>query len=336
MPRSSRSFVLHSSTLVVAFLMVFHNQSLADAVLDAVTEDDAPLHCRVTMDDTLYYDYDEGHDGDDENNDAATSGRTAYSIERVSCAPLRDDGTEDVLFALEQIPAEIHKSRVDDIRMGRLYLSITQSSLDAEDNVVVTQPTSAFTVLDGPPPQHREERGRHLRKAHTDALGIRRYAVVRVSTSDASPSASAGQLRSRYTDPRAGMQAQYAACSVNQLRWELDGVYEVRVTGSVRNYVNRAAHLRNDAANLLRDRLGLNNINELADNILFCIPPGTGNWGKYIYIKREKHMTKPSFSECLPASHRHVSCSTDLLLPKSPVRERVTGNLSTMTSGVLA
>ena len=253
----------HVSTLLVITLLTLMMVQPTQAnllVLDTTAEGKV-LHCRVTMADTMYQEENDSND------------RTTYSVEQISCVPLRTDGSEDILYDLERIPAHILESHMDDIRMGQLYMSITEANLDIENNVVGTQSTSVFTVLDEPP----LERRRHL-KAYTDAMGTRRYAIVRVSTSDASPSVTAQQLRSRFTDPRAGMQAQYTACSMNQLNWQLDNIYEVRVPASVRNYENKAAHLRNDAADQLKTQLGLNSISDLADNILFCIPPGTGNW----------------------------------------------------------
>eukprot|EP00977_Amphora_coffeiformis_P024574 scaffold16330_cov172-Amphora_coffeaeformis.AAC.8 len=246
--------------LVLLIIIIMLQQTQANlVVLDTATESNV-LHCRVTMGATMYQDENAGR-------------TTTYSMEQISCVPLRNDGSEDILYDLEQIPFDIRETRFDDIRMGQLYMSITEATLDTQNNVIDTQPTSVFTVLDEPPQEHR----RHL-KAYTDALGTRRYAIVRVSTSDASPFFTAQQLRSRFTDPLAGMQAQYAACSMNQLQWQLDNVYEVRVASSVQNYVNKAANLRNEAADQLKTQLGLNSISDLADNIMFCIPPGTGGW----------------------------------------------------------
>lgn len=276
------------------------------------TPTDNNLVCRITMEDTLYASNDKAT-ADTTATTAATIRPKMYSEEKISCVPQLiandgniDDGYEDYdLFAVD-LPSHITMTATTSttaeaqalppnymaaMRRGQLFVSITNARVDRQQGAVITSQTSVFTVL-----EHQQSTssssssssssttiahrpGRRLQKAYTDAMGVRRYAIVRVSTSDRAPRHSVAELRSAFVNSVAGTEWQYAACSGGKLDFQLHDVYDVHLPGSVASYNNKGRDVRDAATHKLMEQLGLTQHSfPHVDNMLFCIPPGTGNW----------------------------------------------------------
>jgi hypothetical protein len=227
----------------------------------AVASSPSTITCRIAMDDTLYQRQDDG---------------TMYTEEVVSCLPLRlAEGSVEAeeLYAID-LPADLVLAHASALEEGHLHLSVTDAQIDVTAARIQLQESSVFRILG---PDEIPDHDRRRLKDYTDAKGVRRYAVVRVSTSDKSPQHSVNQIRHRFTN--SGMEAQYGACSIGKLDWQLANVYDVKVAGTVASYGSDARLIRDAAVIKLKKDLGITTVpNDIADNILFCMPPGTGGW----------------------------------------------------------
>ena len=225
---------------------------------NVIKHNNAPfVLCRLTTEDTLFQD-----DG---------TGRF-YGKEEIVC-DAHNDGLDD-LYHIPSLPAWL----ANKFKQGNTWVNITSAVVDKMTQLVVTNPVlSTFTVV--PEPQDVGGRRRRLqRKAYSDAKGVRTYAIIRIATTDVQPSFTEQAMRARFTNPAVGMQAQYAACSANQLDFQLQGIYSVNLPKSMAEYGSEPSTLRNEAASQLANQLGIASVQDLADNVLFCIPPGTGGW----------------------------------------------------------
>ena len=233
------------------------------------------LVCRLTTQDTLFHDEQTGR---------------FYGQEEIVCDPHDDNVHNLYTLPASSLPTNLWPRDIDgeadagfealsdkkeDSNMD-LWVNITAASVNDETELVILSPTSTFTVI---PEPVQNDRRRRLRMAYSQAKGIRTYAILLVSTTDAKPTVSAQAIRTRFTNTAVGMQAQYAACSANQLDWRLQGVHTVDLPGPLADYANSPSGLRNAATKqFLQGNSRLKSMEDLADNVLYCIPPGTGGW----------------------------------------------------------
>lgn len=237
----------------------------------------ASLECRITLDDTMYI---------DSNQVDHLAIRTSYSIEKISCIPIiskdQNDGEiyEDYDMYDVDLPTDLVQKNLPAIHSGTLFVSISDATVDKVQGKVISMPTSVVTVFaeDGISANHWHKRSRHLQD-YTNAHGTRRYAIVRINTSDASPGPTVAELRARYTHPTQGMEANYRDCSAGKLNWVLHDIFDIYLPGSLATYGAAPRQLRDAAIERLRTQLGTSVFPPAQiDNMLFCMPPGTGSW----------------------------------------------------------
>ena len=117
------------------------------------------------------------------------------------------------------------------------------------------------------------------------SIGVRQVTMVRISTSDATPKPTGEELQEILfgtSRKLLSVQAQIQACSAGQLILEpspsLGGVVEVQLDQSLDHFGNDASRLIARAS----QQVGIHEIQEsldhYLDHILYCLPPGTGNW----------------------------------------------------------
>jgi hypothetical protein len=214
------------------------------------------LTCRVTIVDTMF---------------EVSANTTNTNEEQISCIPIINGEETDDLLDLP-LPDDIAELNNASIELGDLYLSIPGATI--EGNSVVIPSSPLFIVLD--PPEQR-------RQLSSSTIGPKTLAIVRVSTSDKSPTFSATTLRDGIFGKGVNMISQYDACSFGQLRWEaatvgVGGLVEVRVNQRVAEFTSASA-LVTAAQKQIKNDLGISSVAALAEKVLFCLPPGTpGDW----------------------------------------------------------
>lgn len=270
-------FLWHSVLVFISLL-----QQQATTATAHSNDTSSFLICRLTTQDTLFHDEQTGR---------------FYGQEEIVCDPYEDGNLHYNLYTLPSsslIPANLWprdsidneeplKEALDDQDESNnkdLWVNITAASVNDVTEQVILSPTSTLTVIPEPDEQDSHRRRWLQRKAYSQATGVRTYAILIVSTTDAQPTVSAQAMRARFTHATVGMQAQYAACSANQLTWRLQGIHEVDLPGPLSDYAHSPSAVRNAATEqfLQRHSGTFQSMVDLADNVLYCIPPGTGGW----------------------------------------------------------
>ena len=195
---------------------------------------------------------------------------TSTNEQQISCIPIiNGEETDDILDL--PLPDDIADLNRASIELADLYLSIPGATI--EGNSVVIPSLPVFIVLD--PPEQR----RQLSSATT---GPKTLAIVRVSTSDKSPTFSANALRNGIFGNGINMKTQYEVCSFGQLQWEpasvgAEGVVDVRVGQPMSEFTSGTA-LVTAAQKQIKNDFGISSVADLGDKVIFCLPAGTGGW----------------------------------------------------------
>jgi len=199
-----------------------------------------------------------------------------HSEERTECIPIVDDHerNDDSSYHIE-LPWPFFELHKDQIERGELYVTITKAMVDGES--VQTTDSSTFAVVDP-----LKEKDRRLEKNGVKAgtMGTRSVAVVRISTTDSSVNASAREIDNALFGDGINFVSQYRACSFGQLNWvrsRYGGVINMRLNRGITSF-SGAAEVIKMAEKKIRARYRIRSASDLADNVLFCVPPGTGKW----------------------------------------------------------
>jgi len=200
--------------------------------------------------------------------------------EQISCIPVVD-GLEDDDMHPVALPKALHTENANAIRQGRLFVSISGASL--ENDGLQLSDSAEFEVLHRLPGHLR-----FLEQRHLGVVGTFSVAVVRISTTDSTPMFSRYALSDGMFGSGINLKTQYNACSFGQLQWELApvGVIDVKVNQPISDFGSGSALVTAAQMQIKEDmnlkpflvRNNQTSISHLADKVLMCLPPGTGNW----------------------------------------------------------
>jgi len=187
--------------------------------------------------------------------------------ESLACAPILNGTEYDDLLELD-IPVNFTSKEL--LETGDLYVKISQASL--ADTHVLTTTGSIVTIVD--PPATR----RHLQSVTTGTMTV---AVVLISTADSRNGVSVASVQTMLNPNMPGFVSQFNKCSRNNLRFvpASTSIYNVNLPQSLSTYGTRGGGgVVTAAQNQLKSRFGISSVGSLADKVLMCVPPGTGNW----------------------------------------------------------
>jgi hypothetical protein len=247
-----------------------------------------PLVCRIMMETTMY------------SNNFGTWGE-----EKIVCAPIIDNQEIDTGYIIE-LPEAILGIHSKQIEQGELYVEVPGGRLSQDS--VISYNQSNIDIVD--PPDGVKRRLQTTRK-----VGKRTILVLRVSVKDSTPMYSAGEFYDRifgYNDVT--LQSQYDQCSGGQLLFEpapvgKNGILEVELrTNNVADFESRSA-LANAAQDIAAETLRLpsdEHISSLADHIMICLPPGTGNWVAWASVNHWRSVYNNQFCGILSASMHEI------------------------------
>jgi hypothetical protein len=258
-PRMSKSMPRGSILLAIALLVqpVLFGTVAATAETrsqrhtTAGTSQDTDVVCRVTTAETFYA-----------NQDGSTT-----SQHQTACIPVTNGSESDDLYNLN-LPVNVASKYTSAIAKGILHLSIKGAFLDGEDvnlsNATAYDEVQVFSSRSG---------------VTNYAMGTHTIALVRVSVSDASPTGTATDMKNAFFDSDISTSNQYKACSFGQLNWDPAqvGVLEVTINQPISSFATGTA-IVTAAQNQIKSSMGLASVTDLADRIVFCVPPGTGSW----------------------------------------------------------
>jgi hypothetical protein len=211
------------------------------------------IECKVIQFDTLF---------ESENGFMRTE-------EHLACIPFVDGVLQRNTEHILELPDSLYNASEQAIRKGQFYLTISNAYIAR--NQVVWSDSSTFEVTD------REER--HLAQK-TVTVGTRSVAVIKINTIDSSMNASVSEMNEILFGPNStNFVSQYSACSFGQLKWTTTvGVMEVNLAESIHSFTSATDVVMAAQAQLAKDMPGLTSAADLADSVMFCVPPGTGTW----------------------------------------------------------
>jgi Gametolysin peptidase M11 len=212
--------------------------------------------CRVATFGTMYY--------DELSNSTSTQ-------EQTTCLPIVDHVELEYEFSIS-LPDDIMEQHVQEIEMGTLLVSILDAVIRNDQLVLGARPE--YTVITNTT-GYRQLLHRHLQVKPTMTV-----AVVCISTTDASPKNTKSEIQSTlFSSTGINFVNQYKKVSFGKLQWTLAdaGVVEIQVPKSVSSFAS-SADLISAAQQQIKSIYQITDVSSLADKVIMCLPPGTGNW----------------------------------------------------------
>jgi hypothetical protein len=202
-----------------------------------------------------------------------------------SCTLLVNNVLEEGSYRIE-LPSDVAATTVDAdllLQGEQVYLGI-QGAIVTLDEIILL-PNASIQ------PFYEQVGGRRRRRlAPITSTGVLRPIMIRISTTDSTPTYSSDDLRSYLFDHgEQSAKAQFAKCSGNALTIDRDPLFDVidvqlstTVGGKSGTALANLAEqqVNDDYASLLNGK----SIRSYTDAIMFVLPPGTGNWAAYAVV----------------------------------------------------
>jgi hypothetical protein len=255
-------FLVVSRMLVANFAGLFHSERRSNNIRHRgenekdVGRDQSPILCRVYKETVIL----------------SNQFNEVWDEENFLCSPLHEDEESDVSYKID-LPPVIGNLNLKDAESGNSFLNVYGSRIEADS--IVGFSLSDLEVAGVP----------SIRQRGLQSSGRRMVLVLRVSLDDSEPEFTAADFRDRiFGFGEVTLQSQYLQCSAGKLSLQPameSGILEVRLSESSISDFATSTSLSNaaqiEAANILGLAPG-EHISSLADHIMICLPPGTGNW----------------------------------------------------------
>jgi hypothetical protein len=188
----------------------------------------------------------------------------------IHCIPIIDhDRESDNIFPIH-LPEDLTSSYEHEISRGKLLVSISNADF-VQDELFIGD-HAEYSVVNDRKYRHLQER--HLPTSSTHPVTV---AVIRISTPNEAPPASSSTLLSTLYG-NTGFQKQYSDCSFGRLELINNGVYDVQISQTTAELGGDWKRVVEAAQEQVKIDQGLTSVQDLADKILMCVPPGTGDW----------------------------------------------------------
>lgn len=225
-----------------------------------------PLFCHITLELTTKGD--------------ATNDQIVKQYHHFECAPVQenDGGTivSDISYGVD-LPDQFVEDNETRLRGGNLFVKITNGNIvngnieyPADDHITVV-----------PPPQSFETSRRRQRRLQTS--GTSQVLVLRITAADSTNTFSTQQLTNYifdasqpYTKPT--LTSQFALMSFGKLSFVPTSYGVMDVTVPLNATGSTATAIRDAAITAVQQKYNVASITSLADHVILCIPPGTGDW----------------------------------------------------------
>lgn len=200
-------------------------------------------------------------------------GQTHQQQHHHECSPVENGLVSDFSYTVD-LPTEFIEKNNDALLAGTLFANIPMGQI--VDSAVVYPFNSEITV--GTAPESFETRRRRL-SASTET---RTVLVLRISANDATPAFSDQQYfnyifdETNVTQPT--LASQYKRLSFGKLNFVPTkyGIMDVKVNMNANGATSMS--IRDAAIAVVQSKYSVSTITQLADHVMLCIPPGTGNW----------------------------------------------------------
>jgi len=216
--------------------------------------------CRVVTLETLF-----------ENDDNDTNTDEEFRVDRsIGCIPIVNNTELHDAIPLT-LPENFTNTYITEIARGQLLVNITRAQLIKGRSSIAMSADSQFLVVDNT----------NLRDAQTlFTQGSITVAIIRISALDSSPTPTVEDLESLFDPTRINFVSQYNRCSFGKLNISKAQVVDFRLYQAMSTFGNSgsgAGPIIQALQVAFKERMGMD-IKDLADRVMLCLPPGTGDW----------------------------------------------------------
>jgi hypothetical protein len=196
------------------------------------------------------------------------------SQKAIHCIPILDHDREADHYFPIRLPESLFASYESAISQGKLLVSISDAAVvvnDGDNKELWIGDHAQYKVV-------KDVQYRHLQERHLQSTNQVSVAVIRISTPTEAPPASTNTLMSTLFGST-GFQKQYRDCSFGRLEIINSGIFDVQISQTTAELGGDWIRVVEAAQEQIkRDQPGLTSVQDLADKILMCVPPGTGDW----------------------------------------------------------
>ena len=246
-----------------------------------LSEEQGFIICRMTVLGTTYED--EGGNG------LRTEGESA-------CVPVVDGRELDDLIPIS-LPSNFEQTHSNHLKEGWLLVNVTNAAIG--DGDISTSDSTEFSVIDNAPGALRHLQERQLRT--TGRLSI---AIIRIISRDGvEPTAKESDFNAIMNGNQVNLRTQMEKCSIGQFRLTKAKRFVINVRVDERmSELKRGAVAVAAASKKLLSQFNIGQVSDLADRVLFCVPPGTGNWAASAGMNHWKAQFNDGFCTSLSAT----------------------------------
>jgi hypothetical protein len=163
------------------------------------------------------------------------------------------------------LPPDFLKRYSLELAKGQLEVEIQKATLHSKNSTLVVAEHTTVKIL-----------GRRLQQQSSKAFGRKRVLALTISTTDSNSTKTAAELHPfLFAKDRVSVVTQFEDCSAGKLQLQplFGGVIDVQLSGKKGDYedVLEAVY---ESMDILEDQLGVENIEDFVDHMLFCLPPG--------------------------------------------------------------
>lgn len=296
---SSRLFSILLWTLVVSSSFVVAERQLRGS--------GSAVLCRMTIFDTM-----------------DSSGHAASEVPM--CIPIVDNVEMDSEYDIS-LPQSIRNKYEGDLQLGKLFVELT-GAVFQNDTLAIRNDASYKVVTD-------EGRRRNLLTDHLQIQRNMSVAIISISTVDAKPTYTAKELADFMFGDGINLRQQYVACSFGKQNfYPSEHLIDEYVDAPISSF-ERVSDLVNTAQKQIRQRAtpSITSVSELADRIMVCIPPGTGNWAASAGVGHWRVQMNNNWCTSLTGTIHEMAHTRKLL---SPVPSLFSQYLARYYSGFVA
>lgn len=187
----------------------------------------------------------------------------------LTCSPVESGEVSDYAYPIHLSSDFIDKNQ-EDLLGGTLFVEIADAKIidgsvvHNEDSLIV--PTSAPESF-------------QLRRRRLAAIDTRSVLVLRINAKDTSPYFTASEIYDFvFNETEPTLRSQYRKLSFGKLNFVPTdyGVMDIDVNLNAKG--SSTAVIRDAAIAVVAAQARVSSIKALADHVMFCLPPGTGNW----------------------------------------------------------
>jgi hypothetical protein len=177
-------------------------------------------------------------------------------------------------YVLKNVPQDFYSQHWEEIEKGELVIGISNVRLYSNNDTISFTDSSRVNVT--------SRRTTSIRKmiSNGDDDTIKTWTILAfvISASDVRNSDTAETIYPYLFGEGVTLQTQYESCSGERLLVEpsFGGVVDIQLSATADSYNPRSAAF--EAMDIFEEQMKIDNIEDMVDSIMFCLPPGIANF----------------------------------------------------------